>query len=163
MTEGTNKRKVVAERRYELFKRMLGPESLNEVASDLSEKYDITFETVRNDWYNRDRWLEDLFLIDGESKVFDNLVAEKRAAMQELWDMVEKVKKTDETPDYNNLVQAIKTIDKSTSELIKVFQSVGKIEKEADKLEVESTSEISIAEEIAGIKEAMEDGSEEQN
>lgn len=143
----------------ELYERWTKGEYLVDLVSDLSEKYDVKENTIYKDWNTRHNWLDKVFQSDpGENKeALSEILTRRRIIEMELWQLYSR------TNSDKVKLGALKRLDKKTETLFDDLQKSGIIEKAADKLEVESTSEISIAEEIAGIKEAMEDGSEEQN
>jgi len=147
----------VQKRRFELYRRMLGTETLREIAEDQAEEYDMKAKSILNDWYNREEWVDDIFL-GTDTPDFEDLVAEKKMTMKEAWDVIEEVKNSDEKPDYGHLVRALKQIDKSAEDIIKLLQSHGDIEKEPEKHEVRQRIEkVNISVDTLDVDEIDED------
>lgn len=129
------KRSKVNERRRKLYKRITKGEDLKEVAKQLADQYSVSLETVRNEWYEREKWISEVFHFDKPEAIFDDLVAEKKEAKKKLWNVIESIK-TGEKDNYNNLIRAIDSLNKTNDELLKAFQSHGDIPKEPDRKEI---------------------------
>ena len=134
----------VSERRRELFRRVkLNGENLKSVAKDLAERHNVSLETIRNEWYNRDEWVGEEFEADDPEKNFNELVAEKNEARKEMWSIINELKKQD-NPEFRQLISATKEVDKSADRMVNALQSVGRVREEPEKHEVDQNVSINI-------------------
>jgi len=148
------------ERRAELFRcvKKNGSGNLKEIAKELSDEYNVSMETVRNDWYNRDDWLSDVFDFGETAYIFNDIIAEQKEAKKELWDVVDRVS-SGESDNLNAKIGALKQINKMSGDMLESFQSHGDVEKEPERHKVEAKVEHEgLREELKNIRESMDNG-----
>ena len=121
----------LVKRRKELAERIIKGETLEEVAMDLADKYDKNINTIKHDWYDRDEWLDELLGIDNPEVVVQDIFREQEMIRDELWELV--------AHGDNDSVRkgALKELMNLNDNIIETYQSLGEIEKEPDKQEVE--------------------------
>jgi len=100
--------------------------SLERIAKILAGKYSVAETTVKQDWYNRGDWLEDVFDIDLEDKdlILLDILAEQKEIKRECWKLNHNTK--------NESVQlgALKQLREINKDLINILQSVGVLNEE---------------------------------
>lgn len=135
------------ERRRELYERMLDGDNLKEVAEDLSEKYGVKYETVREDWWRRDEWLGKIYRFEGEDKAFQDIVSEKVELKERLREQMNKMeKKAGEEPvsQMSNYIGLTRQIENINQKILEALQSHGNVREEPEKHEVAGDVEIKI-------------------
>ncbi len=121
----------LVKRRKELAERIIKGETLEEVAMDLADKYDKNINTIKHDWYDRDEWLDELLGIDNPKVVVQDIFREQEMIRDELWELV--------AHGDNDSVRkgALKELMNLNDNIIETYQSLGEIDKEPDKQEIE--------------------------
>jgi hypothetical protein len=119
-------------RRRELCALKFRGVPLDSIAKRLGEKYNIKSKYINRDWYNRKEWIGEVFdvdLSDPEFLILD-ILSEQKEIKDELWKMER------DTNNENIALGALKQIKDVGSELLNMLQSIGVIEKVAQKHEL---------------------------
>lgn len=129
---------TVTQRRRELYRKIMKGKPVSHAAQELAEKYDVKPGTIRNDWYNhRHEWLKKVYNFENKKSLIDDIIAEKKETKGELWDIVEEINKEEmDDKDYNALIRAIESLNRTNDKLVDTFQSTGEVDKEPEKHEV---------------------------
>ena len=143
----------VTKRRKELATRVIKGEIAAEVAEDIADKYGVTAQRIKNDWSHRDEWLDEVFDMEDPEQMVEDILAEEILIREHLWDLVEN------SENDNARKGALKELKNLNSEIVELMQSLGRVEKEPDKQEVEvSGDKFSI-----NVEESDGDGDEEDD
>ncbi len=147
----------INERRRELFRRMTKEGNLRKVAEQLSQKFNVSFERVRNDWYNRDEWLKEAFHFENKDALFDELISEKNEIKKELKEVIDEIREKGIEGNENKLVRLYREYNKTNDSLLEALQNHGDIAKEPEKQEIDIQGEVSVLERA---RELIEDEGE---
>lgn len=102
--------------------------SLDKISKILSGKYGVAATTVKQDWYNREDWLEEVFDINlKESElILMDILAEQKEIKKECWKLNHGTK--------NESVQlgALKQLRIINKDLVDILQSIGILNEEPE-------------------------------
>lgn len=121
-------------------------------AEKLSTKYDVAESTIKKDYYNRKKWLKDVFEVDDPEKIVNDIMAEQKLVKQEQWKLYR------ETQKENIKLGVLKEIQNSNESLLEIAQEVGQVDKPADEIEMIHSGKIDeeTAETISDIIDEIE-------
>ena len=121
---------IVKERRRKLAKLMFQGFSLNKACEQLTEKEDfsVAHDTIKQDWYRRDNWLEEAFDIETENSrsVIMEIIAEEKTIKGAGWSLFH------ETKNPNTRLGALKMISSINKDILDLLTSAGIIELNSD-------------------------------
>lgn len=121
-------------------------------AKKLASEFDTTVEAVRKDWTRRDEWLEDLdmpVLSEAVDVCRENLM-EAKLARQKMWEFYQT------TDNSNCKLGALKAIERSARDHISILQSLGELEKELGRAEIDKADMIQFN--VKSVDEDPEEG-----
>lgn len=105
----------------------------------------VTIKTVRNDWSNRDEWLDEIWEFEDTSLLAKSVIAEKQRLKHKAWEMLRQLQNeaedarkpfNDGNPQYNSMLGVLRFINNLGSDEVELLQSLGEVEKEPDRHEV---------------------------
>ena len=97
----------------------------------ISEKHGIAASTARKDWAIRNEWLRKVFDIENVEEVTELLLSEQRFIRDEYMKLMAKAKSE------STKLGCMNGIRETNKEMLSMMESLGIIEKQPDKLEVE--------------------------
>lgn len=104
----------------------------------------VSLKTVRNDWSNRDEWLDDIWDFEDPEVLAKTVIAEKQRLKHKAWEMLrgqqERLEESKGNPDinppYNEMLGTLRFINDIGSDEVTLLQSLGEVEKEPERFEV---------------------------
>ena len=99
-------------------------------APALAQKYGVRKEAIYMDYKRMDRWIGDLVTLDDSKKIADVVLINLQQAINSAWKMHENA--TRETTK----LRALEVISMLSSKFIDITQSIGRLEKQAEKKDV---------------------------
>lgn len=105
----------------------------------------VSLKTVRNDWSNRDEWLDEVWEFEDNDKLVKGVLAEKQRLKHKAWEMLRQLQNEadearksveDKSPQYGKMLGMLRFIDNLGSNEVELLQSLGQVEKEPDRHEV---------------------------
>lgn len=134
--------KELLNRRKECLKYALRGINTSEWVRKLADKYDVAKDTIYTDWRKRKEWIPEVYECADVIDPAKDMLVEKKQAREEAW----KIYHNATTDQLSSKIGALKIIDRSVNDHIEMLQSLGKIHKEAEKLEVKSDMDVSVDE-----------------
>ena len=126
------KRSAIKKRRRQLCSLRYRGVPLSKIAEKLSDKFGVSESTIEHDWYTRKEWLEEVFdisLDDGELLMMD-IISEEKEIKRECWKMFR------DTSNENVKLGSIKQLRGVNSDMLEMLQSLGIVDRVAEKYEL---------------------------
>lgn len=145
------------ERKRRLAGLMYRGVSLDQVADKLAEQYNVMVDTVKQDWYRREDWMDEIFEIDPNNAhvIIKDIMAEEKIIKQEFWKQYQ---------DSNNPsvgMNCLREVRNSNTNLVDLLKDIGAIDKDAgivNNIVIENKNEqVSVDEEDKTIADEIEE------
>jgi len=120
----------IAQRRRKMASMIYSGMKKSTVWERISEEYDVTSETARVDWCNRDNWMPELYSFDNPGKMVLDRVNSHQEVMDRLWNIVR------DTENDNAKLGALKELRKVNQDVLEMLQSVGAVNQVAKELHI---------------------------
>jgi len=101
-----------------------------DVFEKVAEKYDCSPVTVKNDWFNRKKWMREVWDLEDEQAIINDIIAETKWIKERYYQIYEN------TEHGNNKLGALKGIRQCNKDLIEILQDMGILTKEPNKVEL---------------------------
>jgi hypothetical protein len=98
----------------------------NQIVGDLATKYEVKPDTIYQDWHRRERWINYVTQLD-DPTVINELLQGLRQIIPNAW---YEYKQADNT---NAKIGALRVLRETYLSIIEVLQSMGKVERVAEK------------------------------
>ncbi len=132
-------REEVAKRRREMCSFVFRGMPIVKAAEILAQKYDVKKDTLKVDWSNREEWIPELFDLQDEKQIILDIIAEQKEIKKHYWRLFQEAQN-----NYTVQMGLLKGVQETNDKLLTMLQSLGKVHKEPDKLELEKEERYTI-------------------
>jgi hypothetical protein len=128
-------RDEIRERRRKLFFMVTQGVERSKVISRLSTEYGVAESTVKKDWYNRKKWLSEVFDVEDSEHVIADILSEQKLVKREKWKLYRQSDKD------SIKLGALKGIESTNENLLDMLQSIGRVDEEPQKMEMDISAD----------------------
>ena len=123
-------KKALLERRTHMLKLPAQGVKLETIEDDFSREYGVSKKAIYMDWYNRERWTPQIVQLNDPSLINELLVGLKQVISRSRFEATYK--------DNQQSVKlgTLKLVKETYMDIIRVLQSIGKIETVSEKVDV---------------------------